>query len=337
MPANRTQDACAPITRSNMSIYEAKPISLGKVRTYPLASRPSKITVDDFAKPVSEASSLRDYLASLPNILAVQNLRELATRVRRARELKKPIIWGIGGHVIKTGLAPIMIDLMNRGFVTAIAANGSVLVHDAEIAIVGSTSEDVDATLGEGVFGGADETGKLLNDAARSGASENIGIGEALGRALVNENPMHRQRSLLCATYTARVPFCAFITIGGDIAHFHPGADGGAMGATSHTDFRLLAEIVRRMDGGGVYLNVGSAVTLPEVFLKCVTLVRNLGHDLRDITTANFDFIQSYRPLTNVVRRPTADGAGKGYAITGHHELTIPLLAAELISGATQE
>jgi len=337
MPANRTQDARTPITRSNMSIYEAKPISLSKVRTYPLASRPSKISVDDFAKPVSEASSLRDYLASLPNILAVQNLRELAARVRRARELKKPIIWGIGGHVIKTGLAPIIIDLMNRGFVTAIAANGSVLVHDAEIATVGSTSEDVDATLGEGVFGGADETGKLLNDAARSGASENIGIGEALGRALVNENPMHRQRSLLCATYTARVPFCAFITIGGDIAHFHPGADGGAMGATSHTDFRLLAEIVRRMDGGGVYLNVGSAVTLPEVFLKCVTLVRNLGHDLRDITTANFDFIQSYRPLTNVVRRPTADGAGKGYAITGHHELTIPLLAAELISGAPQE
>ena len=337
MPANRTQDARTPITRSNMSIYEAKPISLSKVRTYPLASRPSKISVDDFAKPVSEASSLRDYLASLPNILAVKNLRELAARVRRARELKKPIIWGIGGHVIKTGLAPIIIDLMNRGFVTAIAANGSVLVHDAEIATVGSTSEDVDATLGEGVFGGADETGKLLNDAARSGASENIGIGEALGRALVNENPMHRQRSLLCATYTARVPFCAFITIGGDIAHFHPGADGGAMGATSHTDFRLLAEIVRRMDGGGVYLNVGSAVTLPEVFLKCVTLVRNLGHDLRDITTANFDFIQSYRPLTNVVRRPTADGAGKGYAITGHHELTIPLLAAELISGATQE
>lgn len=327
----------AGCVRSNMSIYEAKPISLGKVSTYPLASRPSKVTVDDFAKPVSEASSLRDYLASLPNLLAVQNLRELAARIRRARALKKPIIWGIGGHVIKTGLAPIIIDLMNRGFVTAIAANGSVLVHDAEIAMVGSTSEDVDATLGEGVFGGADETGKLLNDAARSGATENIGLGEALGKALVNENPTYREHSLVCAAYAARVPFTAFITIGGDIAHFHPAADGGAIGATSHTDFRLLAEIVRRMDGGGVYLNVGSAVTLPEVFLKCVTLVRNLGHDLRDITTANFDFIQSYRPLTNVVRRPTADGAGKGYAITGHHELTIPLLAAELISGATEK
>jgi hypothetical protein len=311
-----------------MSIYDEKPISLDKVRTYPLASRPSKVTVNDFAKPIAGRSSLTDYLASLPNILAVQNLRELAASIRRARELSKPIVWGIGGHVIKTGLAPILIDLMRRGFVNAIATNGSVLVHDAEIAMVGSTSEDVDATLGEGVFGGADETGRLLNDAARAGASEGIGLGEALGRSLTAMNPKHREYSLLCAAYTAKVPFTAFVTIGGDIAHFHPGVDGGALGATSHTDFRLLAEIVRQMNGGGVYLNVGSAVTLPEVFLKCVTLVRNLSHELRDITTANFDFIQSYRPLTNVVRRPTEHGGGKGYSITGHHELTIPLLAA---------
>jgi hypothetical protein len=317
-----------------MSIYDAKPLSLEKVRTYPLASRPSKVTVKDFAKPIGEDSSLRDYLSSLPNILAVQNLRELAARIRRAQESKKPIIWGIGGHVIKTGLAPVIIDLMNRGFLSALAANGSVLVHDAEIAMVGSTSEDVDATLGEGAFGAADETGKLLNDAARAGVKAGIGLGEAMGRALTEIGPRHENHSLLCAAYKARVPFTAFITIGGDIAHFHPSADGGALGATSHTDFRLLAELVRQMNGGGVYLNIGSAVTLPEVFLKCVTLVRNLGHELRDITTANFDFIQSYRPLTNVVRRPTADGAGHGYAITGHHELTIPLLAAELISGA---
>ena len=314
-----------------MSIYDAKPLSLDKVKTYPLASRPSKVGFADFARPVNRDSSLTDFLSSLPNILAVQSLREIAARMRRARELKKPIIWGIGGHVIKTGLAPVIIDLMNRGFVSAIAANGSVLVHDAEIAMVGSTSEDVDATLGEGVFGGADETGKLLNGAAVDGAAESIGLGEAMGRAVANLNPQHEKNSLLCAAYKARIPFTAFITVGGDIAHFHPAADGGAMGATSHTDFRLLAEIVRRMNGGGVYLNIGSAVTLPEVFLKCVTVVRNLGHELTDITTANFDFIQSYRPLTNVVRRPTADGAGRGYAITGHHELTIPLLAAELI------
>lgn len=319
-----------------MSIYDLQPINLDKVTTYPLASRPSKVTVKDFATPVTEDSSLSDYLASLPNILAVQSLRGLATQVRRARDLGKPIIWGLGGHVIKTGVGPIIVDLIRRGFVTAIAANGSVLVHDAEIAIMGSTSEDVDATLGAGAFGGAEETGRLLNQAARDGANEGIGLGEALGRALIGLSPRHRDVSLLCAAYEARLPFTAHVTIGGDIGHFHPSADGAALGATSHTDFRLLAEIVRRMNGGGVYLNIGSAVTLPEVFLKCVTLVRNLGNKLEDITTANFDFIQSYRPLTNVVRRPTAAGAGRGYAITGHHELTIPLLAAALIcrSGA---
>ncbi len=318
-----------------MSIYEdLQPLNLDEVSTYPLASRPSKVTVEDFAAPVTEDSSLRDYLDSLPNILAVQSLRDLAARMRRARDLRKPIIWGLGGHVIKTGLAPVIFDLMRRGFVTAIAGNGSVLVHDAEIAMVGSTSEDVDATLGAGAFGGAEETGKLLNEAASSGAREGLGLGEALGHALLALKPKHENLSLLCAAYKARVPFTAHVTIGGDIAHFHKTVDGAALGATSHTDFRLLAEIVRRMDSGGIYLNIGSAVTMPEVFLKCVTLVRNLGHQLNDITTANFDFIQSYRPLTNVVHRPNADGAGRGFAITGHHELTIPLLAAELICGS---
>lgn len=321
-----------------MSIYEdnVTPISLEGVSTYPLASRPSKVALEDFAQPVEANASLNNFLSSLPNILAVQNLRNLAAAMRRARDLKKPIIWGIGGHVIKTGLAPVIIDLMKRGFVTAIAGNGSVLVHDAEIAMVGSTSEDVDATLGEGNFGGADETGKLLNGAARDGARDGLGLGEAMGRAVTALHPNHSEYSLLCAAYAALVPFTAHVTIGGDIAHFHPNADGGALGATSHTDFRLLAELVRRMNGGGVYLNVGSAVTLPEVFLKCVTLVRNLGHPLADITTANFDFIQSYRPLTNVVRRPTANGAGRGYSITGHHELTIPLLAAQLVCGGDE-
>jgi hypothetical protein len=316
-----------------MSIYDdnLRPLRLDEVRTYPLSSRPSKVSLDDFAEPVQPDSLLKDFLASLPNILAVQSLRELAARMRRARETQKPIIWGMGGHVVKTGLGPVIIDLMKRGFVTAIAANGSVLVHDAEIAMVGSTSEDVDATLGEGAFGGAEETGKLLNRAAQEGAKEGIGLGEATGRALLGLNPKHASYSLLCSAYQARVPFTAHLTIGGDIGHFHPQTDGAALGATTHTDFRLLAELVRRMDGGGVYLNIGSAVTLPEVFLKAVTLVRNLGNQLADITTANFDFIQSYRPLTNVVRRPTADGAGHGFSITGHHELTIPLLAAELI------
>ena len=315
-----------------MSIYEdLAPLDLEHVNTYPLASRSSKVSMKDFAQRINPSESLGDFLKGLPNLLAVQNLRELASRIRRARDLKKPIIWGVGGHVIKSGLAPLLIQLMNQGFLTAIAANGSVLVHDTEIALVGSTSEDVDATLSEGNFGGADETGRLLNRAAVDGARDNIGLGEAAGRALLELKPTHQESSLLCSAYQAHLPVTIHLTIGGDIPHFHPEADGAALGTTSHADFRLLAELVRRMDHGGVYLNIGSAVVLPEVFLKCVTLVRNLGHEFTDITTANFDFIQSYRPLTNVIRRPTADGAGRGLSITGHHELTIPLLAAELI------
>ncbi|HKE55767.1 MAG TPA: hypothetical protein VKB46_03660 [Pyrinomonadaceae bacterium] len=318
-----------------MSQYDdsLRPLDLKDVKTYPLASRPSKVSLDSFAQPMSEDLSVREFLTGLPDVLAVQTLRQLARRIHQAKELGKPIIWGIGGHVVKTGLAPVLIDLMKRGFVSAIAANGSVLVHDAEIGLVGSTSEDVDATLSEGVFGGAEETGSLLNRAAQEGARDQIGLGEAMGRALLDLEPRHRDYSLLCAAYLAKIPFTAHLTIGGDIAHFHPSADGAALGATTHTDFRLLTELVRRMDGGGVYLNVGSAVVLPEVFLKCVTVVRNLGHPLADITTANFDFIQSYRPLTNVVRRPTEHGAGSGYSVTGHHELMIPLLAAQLICG----
>ncbi|MFN2456295.1 MAG: hypothetical protein ABR577_19025 [Pyrinomonadaceae bacterium] len=318
-----------------MSIYEddVRPLGLEDVRTYPLASRSSKVASEDFARPVEEGASLVDFLDSLPNILAVRSLREVAAQIRHARELRKPVIWGIGGHVVKTGLAPVIIDLMQRGFVSAIAANGSVLIHDAEIALVGSTSEDVDATLGAGAFGGAEETGALLNSAAQEGARDGIGLGEATGRALVALNPPHAEVSLLCEAYKARVPFTAHVAIGADITHFHKTANGASIGATTHTDFRLLAELVRRMDGGGVYLNIGSAIVLPELFLKTVTLVRNLGFPLEDFTTANFDFIQAYRPLTNVVRRPVADGAGRGYAITGHHELMIPLLAAAILCG----
>ncbi len=322
-----------------MSIYDEdlRPLPLEGVNTYPLASRESKVSTEDFARPVADDATLKDFLDSLPDILAAKSLRELAAQIRRARELQKPIIWGVGGHVVKTGLAPVLIDLMRRGYVTAVAANGSVLVHDLEIALVGSTSEDVDATLGAGAFGGAEETGRLLNEAASEGARDQIGLGEALGRALLSKNPPNKNLSLLCACYESRVPFTAHLSIGTDIAHFHPSADGAALGATSHTDFRLLAELVRRMDGGGVYLNVGSAVILPEVFLKCVTLVRNLGQRLSDFTTANFDFIQSYRPLTNVVRRPTSGGAGRGYSITGHHELMIPLLAAAILCATDKD
>lgn len=316
-----------------MSIYPVEPIDLSEIKTYELASRPSKVTVADLAVPPAEDDTVRSFLAKLPNILAVKSLRGLGADIRRARELGKPIIWGFGGHVIKTGLAPIVIDLMERGFVTAIATNGSVLVHDTEIAMVGFTSEDVDATLGKGDFGAARETGEILNEAARAGQRDGIGLGAAMGRAIVGLKPPHADKSLLCRTYEKKIPFTAHLTIAADIGHFHPSADGAALGATSHTDFRLLCSIVKGMNGGGVYINYGSAVVMPEIFLKAVTVVRNLGHELQDIATANFDFVQRYRPMTNVVHRPTANGAGRGYSITGHHELTMPLLAAQLICG----
>lgn len=303
------------------------------IKTYELASRPSKVTVSEFAQPVEKDDSLKNFLDKLPDILAVQSLRKIAEQIRRARDLQKPIVWAIGGHVVKTGLAPVIIDLMEKGFVSAAASNGSVLVHDTEIALVGYTSEDVDATLGTGDFGAAKETGEILNSAAKNGAANNLGLGEAMGFEILANNPKYTDKSLLCQTFRNKIPFTAHLAIGTDIGHFHSSCDGAALGAASHTDFRLFCSIVRELNGGGVYLNVGSAVIMPEIFLKAVTVVRNLGYELQDFTTANFDFIQSYRPNTNVVRRPTANGAGRGYSITGHHELMIPLLAAQIQCG----
>ena len=317
-----------------MSIYTGlDPIDLAEIQTYELATRPSKVTVDEFAHPVADDDSLKGFLGKLPDILAVRSLRGLAAQIRRAKDLGKPIVWGFGGHVIKTGLAPLVIDLAERGYVTAIATNGSVLVHDTEIALVGFTSEDVDATLGKGDFGAAKETGEILNAAAKAGQIDGIGLGEAMGRAVSVLNPKHADKSVICHAYENQIPFTAHLTIGADIGHFHPSCDGAALGATSHTDFRLICSIVKEMNGGGVYINYGSAVVLPEIFLKAITVVRNLGHELQDFTTANFDFVQRYRPMTNVVHRPTANGAGRGYSITGHHELTMPLLAAQIICG----
>lgn len=315
-----------------MSIYEKfSPIDLENIQTYELASRPSKVTIENFAKPIANDVSLKEFLDKLPDILAVRSIKDIAKQIKRAKDLSKPIVWGIGGHVIKTGLAPVLIDLMMQGFVTAIACNGSVLVHDTEIALVGFTSEDVDATLGKGDFGAAQETGDLLNRAAVNGQNDSLGLGEAMGREVIRSKPIYAASSILCQTYENKIPVTAHLTIGADIGHFHSMCNGAALGATSHTDFKLFCSIVSELNGGGVYINVGSAVTMPEIFLKAVTVVRNLGFELQDFTTANFDFIQHYRPLTNVVRRPTANGAGRGYSITGHHELMIPLLAAMIL------
>ncbi len=321
------------------SIYRQQLIDLSFIETYPLASRPSKVTTRDFAKPLSddEARNTSALLDSLPRILAADTLRSIANAVVEARARNRAIIWGIGGHVIKTGLAPILIDLARRGFVTAIAMNGSGVIHDFEIAIAGWTSEDVDAALGSGAFGMAEETGRLINEAIKRGVPDDCGIGESVGRALAEMKPQYGDYSILRAAYISKIPVTVHVTIGADIIHIHPHADGAAIGAGSHRDFLLFTSIVKELDGGGVYLNVGSAVTMPEIFLKAVTVVRNLGHSLQDFTTANFDFIQHYRPMTNVVRRPVAGGVGRGYSVTGHHELMIPLLAASIVSQSLKQ
>lgn len=315
-----------------MSRYKFEPLDLSPISTYPLAARPSKVSASDFARPLEAGSSLKDFLDSFPNILAARQMRELAALIKEAKRKDRAIIIGLGGHVIKTGLSAVLIDLMKRGYATAFAMNGSAMIHDFEIALAGATSEDVDATLGSGSFGMAEETGRIINEAITAGARDRVGMGESIGRKLHSMQPQHPDRSLLFAAYEARVPVTVHVAIGTDIVHIHGAADGASIGQATHQDFRLLCSIVRGLDDGGVYLNLGSAVVLPEVFLKTVTVVRNLGFELTNFSTANFDFIQQYRPLTNVVRRPVA-GSGRGFSFTGHHELMIPLLAATILAG----
>jgi hypothetical protein len=324
-----------------MSIYSIQPITLGAVHTYPLASRKSKVSVRDFAQPTAGNVSLTKFLDSLPTILAAEDLRHLLSAVHIARKQRKAVLWGIGGHVIKVGLGPVLIDLMKRGFVTGIAMNGAALIHDFEIALAGNTSEDVEAGLGEGQFGMAEETGKYLNEIAKLSQRIRIGYGEAAGQFLSSGiiDAKHANFSVLVAAYRHQIPVTIHLAIGADIPHMHPAADGAALGDATYRDFRLFCALVQHMHPGGVYLNWGSAVLLPEIFLKAVSVVRNLGVPLRPITTANFDFIQHYRPLQNVVKRPTVSAPGRGgpashgYAITGHHELLLPLVAAALASG----
>src|SRR5208282_809839 len=318
-----------------MSVYSIQPLTLGAVRTYLLASRKSKVSVRDLAKPPAANGSLVKLLDSLPDILAARDLRHLLAAIHLARRERKAVLWGIGGHVIKVGLGPVLIDLMRRGFVSGIAMNGAALVHDFEIALAGNTSEDVEAAIGKGQFGMAQETGWGINEIAKLAHRIRIGYGEAAGQYLTSGilEPKYPESSVLIAAYQHRIPVTVHIAIGTDIPHMHPAAEGAALGAASYHDFRLFCALVRQMDSGGVYLNCGSAVLLPEVFLKAVSVVRNLGVPLRSITTANFDFIQHYRPVMNVLKRPTAASNGKkgeaskGFAFTGHHELLLPLLA----------
>ncbi|MFB3923885.1 MAG: hypothetical protein ACE145_19355 [Terriglobia bacterium] len=313
-----------------MSTYRIRPLDLGSLRTYPLRSRPSKVSVAEFARVARRGASIGQWVQTLPRILAGNGFRGVLAAIERAKQRGRPIIWGLGGHVIKVGLAPILIDLMKRGYVTAIAMNGAAVIHDFEIALAGKTSEDVPAVLTRGQFGMAEETGRYLNEAIAAGDRHALGIGEAVGRFLTrHRGARFRRYSLLAAAYQARVPVTVHVAIGTDIIHMHPAVDAHATGAATHRDFRLLAALVKKMDGG-VYLNVGSSVVLPEVFMKCYSLAANLARAPRGITTVNLDFIQHYRPTENVLSRPTAGRGSRSYALTGHHELMIPLLAAAL-------
>jgi hypothetical protein len=311
-----------------LNYYGIDPIDLSGLKTISLAERGGKVQHADFARVYEPGSGISGLLESLPHILAGDTLRAVVDAIAAARAKGKPVIWGMGGHVIKCGLAPVLIDLMRRGFATAFAMNGSASIHDFEIALAGQTSEDVEAVLPDGRFGAAEETGREWNTALQPG----MGAGEALGRALDTLAPeAHASASLLLQAWRAKVPVTVHAAIGTDTPHTHPAVNAEVLGSATHYDFRLFCSLVAALHDGGVYINAGSAVVMPEVFLKAVSCVRNLGHELRDFTTVNLDFLQHYRPRVNVVERPHAQAGGKGYALTGHHEIMIPLLAAALI------
>lgn len=315
-----------------MSKYRVSPLDLSGLKTIPIAERGGKVRIADFATPYSKGSGIGGLIGSLPKILAADSFRAAVNALMQARSAGKPILWGMGGHVIKCGLALVLADLMRRGFATAFVMNGSTAIHDFEIAIAGQTSEDVEAVLPDGRFGGAEETGREMNQAIAAAARDSLGMGEALGARLARiADPAFAAYSLLYQAYQHGAPVTVHVAIGTDTPHAHPAADAAAIGAATHRDFRLFCSLVAEMNGGGVYLNVGSAVVLPEVFLKAVSTVRNLGAPLAEFTTLNLDFLQHYRPKVNVVERPHAKAGGRGIALTGHHELMVPLLAAALI------
>jgi hypothetical protein len=306
-----------------------QPLDLSKVKTYRLDHRPSKVSADQFARLWQKGSSFRVFMDSLPNILAGREIREVIAAICAAYADNRTVIFGMGAHVIKVGLNPTIIDLMERGIITGVAMNGAGIIHDAELAMIGRTSEDVAAALGDGSFGMAQETCEFLSLAVKNVKDSKIGLGEAVGRAIIDRQLPMLDHSILAAGVRLGIPVTVHVAIGTDIIHMHPGFDPKKTGAASHHDFRRFASMVATLEKG-VYLNVGSAVILPEIFLKATTLVRNLGYILDEFTTVNLDFIKHYRPLTNVIARPTARG-GKGISIVGHHELLLPLIAAGVI------
>jgi len=306
------------------------PIDLSRVVTYPLNKRKNKVAANVLAAPWRTGGSMRAFLDSLPGTLAAADLREIAHRITVAVRAQRPVVLGMGAHPLKVGLSPIIVDLLDRGLLSAVSMNGAAIIHDFELAYQGETSEEVAATLADGSFGMAEETAKFLNVAIQEEVTQNeVGIGQAVGKRLNAAGFPHIHMSVLAACARRGVPACVHIAIGTDIIHMHPQADGAAMGKGSLVDFRLFTSVVAQLEGG-VFINLGSAVIIPEIFLKALSLARNLGHTVNSFTTVDLDFIRHYRPMANVVTRPTRQG-GRGFHITGHHEIIFPLLCAAVL------
>lgn len=299
------------------------------ITTYSILERKSLVQVETFATPWRKGGSFAAFLQSLPAILAGKQFQQIVERVATAVRNERLVVLAMGAHVIKCGLSPLIIDLMERGIVSAIALNGAGIIHDFELASTGATSEDVAEAISTGEFGMGRETGQFLNAAIVRGQEDGLGIGQAVGKALHDANPPYLEYSLVAAGYRLQIPVTVHVSVGTDIIHTHPEANGAAIGAGSHRDFQCFISVISQLEGG-VYFNIGSAVILPEVFLKAISTVRNLGYAVKHFTTVNMDFIRQYRPTQNVVIRPTSDG-GEGYTLIGHHEILVPLLAAAII------
>jgi hypothetical protein len=306
-----------------------KSIDIERIKTIPLRERPSKVDVKDFCKPYERGKSFKEFLDTLPNALAASDIKEIAHRVAEAYQKKKPIIFGMGAHVIKVGLNPLIIDLMKKGVISCIAMNGAGVIHDVEIALSGKTSEDVLSSLQRGEFGMAGEAANVINHAVKTGANDNRGMGESIGEKLLQLSAPYNEMSLLAMASKNGTPVTVHVSIGTDTIHMHPNFDGAATGKMSHNDFIKFSSLVSQLEGG-VFFNVGSAVILPEVFLKALSLAINLGFKMKNMTTVNMDFIRHYRPSVNVVERPAALD-GKGFHLIGHHEIMLPLLAAAIL------
>jgi len=305
---------------------------LAAIRTVPVARRPNKVKTEEFAHPPRDDRSFHAFVASLPDVLVARDFVAVADAIGDAARRKRGVVAMLGGHIVKTGISPLLIELMRRGVITHMAMNGSAAIHDYEVARFGATSEDVAAGLRDGTFGMADETGREMNAAFVEGMRTRQGMGDSLGRALVARSDLaHPEMSLLLAAMELGIPATVHAALGAEIIHQHPAANGAAIGDTSHRDFRRLAASLTDIHDGGVVLNLGSAVIMPEVFLKALTIARNLNDGRpRDFVSADFDMQRHYRPRVNVVQRPTLD-SGKGYEITGHHEIMVPMLVWAVI------